>query len=106
MAGLSNAFVDLLSNFRPFCSSNEEEKLIARVKYIIERGFIEFTRLDDLQPGTVNEFKLYLNDSCQLDIRDQDFMEQIIKQISSDLMTKMFYTFELIEEYETFLTSY
>lgn len=27
-------------------------------------------------------------------------------QISSDLMTKLFNTFELIEEYEAFLTSY
>lgn len=70
MAKLSETFNNLLSSFKMFCSSNEEEKLVARVQYIVERGFIEFKRLEDLRPETVSEFRLFLNDACQLDIRD------------------------------------
>lgn len=106
MNQLSKAFASILDNFTPFCTNNDQELLIARVKYIVERGFIEFTRLEDLMPGTISEFSRYLGDSCQLDIKEQDFMDHFVEKIQPDLMSKMFNTFELIEEYEAFLAKY
>ena len=47
-------FSRLIDSLYPFCTSNEDVKLIARLKYVMKRGFIEFSNIYDLDERSVH----------------------------------------------------
>ena len=107
---MKSKFANLLDCFLPFCNSNEDVKLVARLKYFIERGFIEFSNIYDIYEASVHEFRVRIQDTCtSIDvIGEQNFYEKIIKPLNdnSEFMMKMFPNLEMLQEYEQFFSKF
>lgn len=106
MKRLSEIYKVIFKSFSTFCTCEDEEKLIARLAYIVNRGIIEFSRLYDVKPESISEFKLSLNDAFQIEMGETQFIEMILTKINPDLMINLFNTFELLEEFEDFISEF
>ena len=55
-------FEDMLNFLNKFSTSNADERLILRLKYVLNRGFREYKMLYALKEDTVGDFKHFLSD--------------------------------------------
>ena len=54
MKKLSELYKSIFKSLSIFCTCEEEEKLIARLAYIVNRGFIEISRLYEIRPESIS----------------------------------------------------
>jgi hypothetical protein len=72
--------------------------LLERLKYILVRGFREFNKLYQLKEDCIIDAKQKLRDNCNLafSIDKQTFIEKFVTKFTSDLLSKIFPTLELL----------
>ena len=57
-------FAEMIIIIKIFATSQEEEVLLERANFILQRGFREFQKLYDLDPQMIHDIKIKLTGNC------------------------------------------
>ena len=79
-----------------------------RVRFILIRGFEEFSKLYEIRPGCIHDVKQYIPDKLNLAFEEEEktFMKKFINGLNSDIILKVFPPIALLEQYDKFFEKY
>lgn len=66
MKAYSQHFSDFVSCLEPFCRNGEDEMLLLRLKFVLKRGFREFSRFYAIDQEKIHKANQNMKDNCNL----------------------------------------
>lgn len=104
----SGLFKELVGCLSAFAASKEDDHLLLRLNFLLERGFREFSKLYQLDANTIHEVNQKMKDNCNDIFEEQrkEFIEIFISRIDPELLQVLFPRSDQLEEYEGFFTDY
>ena len=108
MDAYTDLFSLLIDCLLAFPSSAETEHLLLRLKFIIRRGFREFSKLYQINRDIIHDVSQKMKDNCN-DIFEQnqgEFIERFVHRIDAKLMRRLFTKLEELVDYEALFKEY
>lgn len=109
MVKYTDLFAELSSCILPFCVNAAQEKQVLRLKFILTRGFREFIKFYEINPYIISRVSQDMKDKCSMHINEESssvFIEHFIRNMSKNLLTRLFKTIPEITEYENMFIEY
>jgi hypothetical protein len=109
MKAYSNLFSELSDTLLPFCECAEQEKLVLRLKFILQRGFREFAKFYQINPDKISKVNQDMKDKCNSNIFEESssrYLEHFIKRMNTTLLAKLFPNSQTLEEYTALFEDY
>lgn len=68
MRKFKKLFPVIVNCLLPFCKNAAENEKIEKIKFILKRGLIEFTKLYELKPYMIQDLKQIMNDTYNMKV--------------------------------------
>jgi tetratricopeptide (TPR) repeat protein len=104
----SREFSYIVDCLKCFALSEDQERMIEQVKYVLRRGFREFSMLYMLKPDAVHSIKRTLIDGINFgfELLECAFLETVIQPMTSELLSTAFGKLSLLKEYDDLICDY
>jgi tetratricopeptide (TPR) repeat protein len=109
MIKYTDLFAELSSCILPFCVNAAQEKQVLRLKFILIRGFREFIKFYEINPYIISRVSQDMKDKCSMHINEESssiFIEHFIRNMSKELLTRLFKTLAEVTDYEKMFIEY
>ena len=109
MRKFKKLFPVIVNCLLPFCKNAAEKEKIEKIKFILKRGLIEFTKLYQLKPYMIQDLKQIMNDTYNMKVETvgkQRHLRTFVKGMKSSLLKKFFKNLDGLNQYEALLDTY